>query len=149
MEIERKFLVNLRDIDLNKYKRHEIMQGYICKDPVIRVRLEDDNMYLTVKGKGLLTREELNLPLSKEAFDDLIKKTDGKYIRKTRYLIPYNTHTIELDVFHEKLEGLMVAEVEFETVEDANAFIAPEWFIEDVTDDVQYQNVNLIERKGI
>ena len=149
MEIERKFLVNLRDIDLNKYKRHEIMQGYICKDPVIRVRLEDDNMYLTVKGKGLLTREELNLPLSKEAFDDLIKKTDGTYIRKTRYLIPYNTHTIELDVFHEKLEGLMVAEVEFETVEDANAFIAPEWFIEDVTDDVQYQNVNLIERKGI
>ena len=149
MEIERKFLVNLRDIDLNEYKCHKIMQGYICKDPVIRVRLEDEEMYLTVKGKGLLTREELNLPLSTEAFDDLIKKTDGKYIRKTRYLIPYDTHTIELDVFHEKLEGLMIAEVEFDSVEDANAFVAPEWFIEDVTDDVQYQNVNLIERKGI
>lgn len=149
MEIERKFLVNLRDIDLNEYKRHEIMQGYICKDPVIRVRLEDDNMYLTVKGKGLLTREELNLPLSKEAFDDLIKKTDGKYIRKTRYLIPYDTHTIELDVFHEKLEGLIIAEVEFETVDAANAFVAPEWFLEDVTNDSQYQNVNLIERQRI
>lgn len=149
MEIERKFLVNLRDIDLNKYKRHEIMQGYICKDPVIRVRLEDDNMYLTVKGKGVLTREELNLPLSKEAFDDLIKKTDGKYIRKTRYLIPYDTHTIELDVFHEKLEGLIIAEVEFETVDASNAFIAPEWFIEDVTNNAEYQNVNLVERHQI
>ncbi len=149
MEIERKFLVNLSDIDLNEYKCHNIMQGYICKDPVIRVRLEDEEMYLTVKGKGLLTREELNLPLSKDAFDDLIKKTDGKYIRKTRHLIPYDTHTIELDVFHEKLEGLMVAEVEFDSVEDANAFIAPEWFIEDVTNNAEYQNVNLVERHQI
>ena len=68
---------------------------------------------------------------------------DGVIITKNRYLIPYGEHTIELDVFKGAHEGLIIAEVEFETKEKALAFQAPDWFAEDVTEDPSYTNSNL------
>ena len=63
-----------------------------------------------------MAREEFELPLSKEAFEHMKPKTDGIFIEKTRYLIPYDDKlTIELDVFHGKLAPLVLAEVEFRT----------------------------------
>ena len=154
MEIEKKFLVDISELHLEDYPKKELLQGYILKDPVIRARKENDEYYLTVKGKGLLAREEINLPLSSEAFDNLIKKTDNAIIEKTRYLIPYTYYsdvqlserhvTIELDVFHGKLSGLIMAEVEFDSTEDAREFVAPSWFIKEVTLDSRYQNANLV-----
>ena len=71
-------------------------------------------------------------------------KADGIFIEKTRYLIPYNDKlTIELDIFHGKLAPLMLAEVEFDSVEEANAFTPPDWFGEDVTNSSKYHNSNL------
>ena len=101
MEIERKFLIHTLPENLESYPHKEIAQGYICTDPVVRIRRSDDNYILTCKSKGLMAREEFELPLSKEAFEHLKPKTDGIFIEKTRYLIPFDNHlTIELDIFH-------------------------------------------------
>ena len=118
-------------------------QGYLNTDPVVRVRKEDDTYYLTYKGKGLMTREEYNLPLNEEGYYHLVEKADGVIIRKKRYLIPYEKYTIELDVFEEPYENLIIAEVEFESENEANSFCPPDWFGEDVTMDRRYHNSNL------
>lgn len=142
MEIERKFLV--KEIpNLTEYSFHCMEQGYLNTDPVVRVRKEDDNYYLTYKGKGLLAREEYNLPLNKEGYYHLVEKADGIIIRKKRYLIPYEKFTIELDVFEEPYENLIIAEVEFESEEEAGQFTPPEWFGEDVTYNRQFHNSSL------
>ena len=142
MEIERKFTVKELP-DLSQFAFHVMEQGYLNTDPVVRVRKEDDNYYLTYKGKGLLAREEYNLPLNEEAYYHLVEKSDGIIIRKKRYLIPYEKYTIELDVFEEPYENLIIAEVEFDTEEEATAFEPPAWFEEDVTLDRRYHNSNL------
>ncbi|MEE1028639.1 MAG: CYTH domain-containing protein [Agathobacter sp.] len=145
MEIERKFLINQLPEDLEKYEQHEIAQGYLCTSPVVRIRRSNDDYYLTYKGKGMMVREEYNLPLTKEAYLHLREKIDGRLIEKTRYLIPLTDKlTAELDVFHGDLAPLTLVEVEFESVEEANAFTVPEWFGEDVTNDGRYHNSNMI-----
>ena len=68
MEIERKFLVTTPPENYGSFPLHEIEQAYLCTEPVVRIRKEDDNYYLTYKSKGLLAREEYNLPLTKEAY---------------------------------------------------------------------------------
>ena len=142
MEIERKFKV-FGLPNLSEYKYHEIEQAYINEDPVIRVRREDDTYYMTYKGSGMLAREEYNLPLNKKSYDNLSGYTKHRIISKRRYLIPYGDHTIELDIFKGELERLVIAEVEFDSVDEANGFTAPDWLSEDVTYDKNYHNSNL------
>ena len=113
---------------------------------MVRVRREDETYYLTYKSKGLLAREEYNLPLTKESYEHLLAKTDGNVLTKKRYLLPVPGRadlTVELDVFEGKFDGLVLAEVEFETEEDAGKFQAPDWFGEDVTFSGEYQNSRL------
>ena len=90
MEIERKFLISKENLpaDLDAYPHHKLEQGYLSTAPVVRIRKEDDNYYLTYKSKGLMTREEYNLPLTKESYEHMRPKADGILISKTRYLIP-------------------------------------------------------------
>ena len=70
-EIERKFLIKELPENLNEYKCHAMVQGYLNTSPVVRVRKEDDTYYLTYKGGGLLSRTEYNLPLNEESFNHL------------------------------------------------------------------------------
>lgn len=147
MEIERKFLIDTLPENLSQYPFHQLEQGYLCTEPVVRIRREDDNYYLTYKSKGLMVREEYNLPLTQQAYEHLLPKTDGILISKKRYLIPLNELTIELDVFEGELAPLRLAEVEFETEEEANAFVPPEWFGEDVTYSTEYHNSTLSRKK--
>ena len=147
MEIERKFLINTLPENLAQYPQKEIEQGYLCTNPVIRIRRSNDQYILTYKGQGLMIREEHEHPLTKDAFEHLKSKIDGILIHKTRYLIPYNDKlTIELDIFHDKLAPLVLAEVEFDSEDDANAFLPPDWFGEDVTNSSEYHNSNLSKR---
>lgn len=146
MEIERKFLVDLSKFDYKEYPHKEYTQGYLNTKPVVRVRREGDEYVLTYKGGGMMVREEYNLPLNKESFEHLIQKADGRVIEKTRYFIPFGKYTIELDVFKGELAPLVMAEVEFETVEEAERFIVPEWFIEDVTNNPEYHNSRMSQR---
>ncbi|SEA95475.1 CYTH domain-containing protein [Pseudobutyrivibrio sp. ACV-2] len=143
MEIERKFLVKELP-DLSKYEYVDIEQGYLSTSPVVRIRKKNDKYILTYKGSGLMAREEIEAALTKEAYEHLLEKIDGYPITKRRYMIPFEGHTIELDVFDGHMKDLIMAEVEFESVEAADAFVAPEWFGEDVTSDRRYHNSNMI-----
>lgn len=141
MEIERKFLVKEIPVRLTDYPCLQIEQGYLNTDPVVRIRRTNNTYTLTYKGKGLMVREEYNLPLNRTAFCHLKEKIDGLLIQKRRYLLPYqDKYTIELDIFDGSHAPLVLAEVEFETEEEANAFIPPEWFGEDVTFSTMYHN---------
>jgi CYTH domain-containing protein len=140
-EIEKKFLVQKIPENLENYAYHDMVQAYLCTNPVVRVRQEDNDYYLTYKGKGKMVREEYNLPLNKEAFEHLLPKADGNVIKKRRYLIPLDSGlTVELDIFKELFEGFILAEVEFPSVEAADAFTPPNWFSEEVTQDKKYHN---------
>lgn len=146
MEIERKFLITNPPPNYNSFPNHLIEQGYLSTDPVVRVRREGDTYYLTYKSKGLFAREEYNLPLTKESYLHLIEKADGHILTKTRYCIPVKDSDhllIELDIFEGRFKGLMLAEVEFTTIEEAQSFTPPAWFGKDVTMSGEYQNSRL------
>ena len=141
MEIERKFLIRQLPEHLEQYPCLQIEQGYLCTNPVVRIRKQDDSYFLTYKSGGLMTREEYNLPLTKEAYEHLLPKIDGILIEKTRYLIPLEDgYTAELDIFEGALESMTLVEVEFESIEAANSYTPPEWFGEDVTNSPNYHN---------
>ena len=165
MEIERKFLVKALPENLSAYQCLIIEQAYLCTEPVVRIRRQDEDYYLTYKGKGLMVREEYNLPLNKEAYFHLLSKADGNIISKKRYLLPisnpvfakgYTLPTdfdtlkelkIELDIFDAPFAPLVLAEVEFPSEEMANAFIPPAWLGNDVTNDRTYHNSNMATMK--
>ena len=147
MEIERKYLVKALPENLEQYEQKKIAQGYLCTNPVLRIRRSNDAYFLTYKGQGLMAREEHEFPISEEAFEHLLRKTDGVLLSKTRYMIPLDEkHTAELDIFHGIHEPLRLVEVEFESIEDAESFVAPEWFGDDVTNSGEYHNSNLSKR---
>lgn len=147
MEIERKFLVTSLPEDLSQYPSKHISQVYVSTSPVIRAREKGEDYILTVKGEGFLQREEFELPLTKEQFKRLAAKAEGRAIGKTRYRIPYGQHTIELDIFEPPFDPLVLAEVEFESTEEANAFVPPEWFGEDVTHENEYTNAAISQKR--
>ena len=144
MEIERKYLIDQIRFDLSEYPSRKIEQGYLCTEPVVRIRRDGENYYLTYKSKGLMVREEYNLPLTRDAYEHLKPKADGRIITKERFLIPLDdTLTIELDRFEGDLAPLLLAEVEFQDEDSANAFVPPDWFGEDVTFSSKYHNSTL------
>ncbi len=147
MEIERKFLIHKLQDNLNAYPFQLLEQAYLCTDPVVRVRRSDDIYTLTYKSKGLMSREEYNLPLTAESYEHLKKKADGNIIRKKRFRIPLPDElTIELDLFDTPFEELILAEVEFISEEQAHSFLPPDWFGEEVTWSTEYHNSTLSQR---
>lgn len=141
MEIERKFLVSGIPDNLSQYRCRYIEQGYLSIDPVVRVRRDDSQYYLTYKGKGMMAREEYNLPLTAQSYQHLLEKADGNIITKRRYEIPDGTgKTIELDIFDGIFSGMVLAEVEFDSVGEANSYTPPDWFEREVTQDRTYHN---------
>ncbi len=147
MEIERKFLVSEMPKDLSLYKAREIEQAYLNFTPTIRIRHDKSSDFekyeLTYKGRGDFAHEEYNLPLDKASYDNLLKKHDGSVIKKTRYMIPLSKFTAELDIFEGDLKGLSLVEVEFDTIEEEQAFVPPSWFGKDVTAGGEYSNARL------
>ena len=87
MEIERKFLIKDLPKDPTSYPCSQIEQAYLNENPVLRIRRKDDDYILTYKSKGMMAREENEFPLTKEAYEHLRTKADGKIISKTRYFI--------------------------------------------------------------
>ena len=147
MEIERKFLITSPEqfpFDPKEFSSRQIEQGYLCISPVVRIRRDNDDYFLTYKSKGLVVREEHNLPLTAEAYAHLRAKADGRIITKTRYVIPLeNGLTLELDIFHGDLAPLILAEIEFADEQSARAYQPPKWLGEDVTFSTEYHNSTL------
>ena len=149
IEIERKFLIKKIPDNIEDYEYHIIEQGYLSREPVVRVRKQDTEYYMTYKGKGLLKREEYNLPLNESAYEHLLEKADGNIISKKRYIIPLEgrKEKVELDVFEPPFAPLVMAEVEFESLEASDAFVIPDWFEKEVTNDREYHNCNMAYRE--
>ena len=144
MEIEKKFLVEVIPRQLEQYTKKEISQAYISTDPTIRIRKSNSSFILTIKGKGSISREEYELNISENQYNNLAVKAETPFITKTRYIIPIgNTLKAELDEYHSQLEGLYTVEVEFSTISEAEAFIPPIWFGKDVSNDKRYKNTSL------
>ena len=150
MEIEKKYLVNKLPFSPEEYEHHEISQGYISTSPGIRIRKNDDEYILTIKGKGLTMREEHELFITSEEYESLTEKVSGNLIEKTRYLIPDkcfgnpdSTLTIELDIFHGRFEGLIYAEVEFPDEDSMKKYNPPAFMGREVSDDFIYSNASL------
>jgi len=142
MEIERKFLVDKLPADYAEYEHYAIEQGYLCRKPVVRVRRMGDDLILTYKGEGLMAREEYNMPLNEDSFITLMDKCDGTIIKKTRYIYPLGKYHVDLDIFTSPRKGLIMAEVEFSSTDEAYLFEPPEWFGTEVTNDPFYHNSN-------
>ncbi|MBP5291451.1 MAG: CYTH domain-containing protein [Lachnospiraceae bacterium] len=143
-EIERKFLPVSLPEGYEEHPHREIIQGYLSRDPAIRVRSSRGRYRITIKGGGMMSHTEDSFDLgSEEAFLHLLSKCDGRVIRKTRYVLPikgYPGLKAELDVFEGELEGLVMLEVEFPDEDAAAKFRPPLWYGEDVTADGRYYN---------
>ncbi|MEP6823134.1 MAG: CYTH domain-containing protein [Chthoniobacterales bacterium] len=142
-EIERKFLVRELPEKLEDFAHVEIEQGYLAIEPdraQVRLRKAGEKLSLTYKRNEELSREEREITLTPEQFAVLWPGTADRRLRKTRYNVPLVELVVEIDVYHERHEGLIVAEVEFENEEEARAFQPPPWLGEDVSFDSRYSN---------
>ncbi len=147
-EIEYKFLVD-RVIweKAEKPKPELIVQGYISKseDSTVRVRIKGERGYLTIKGKTTgITRTEFEYEIPVSDAEAMIDLFTEKHIRKHRYEVMVDGKTWEVDEFHGKLEGLILAELEVESEDET--FTKPNWVTQDVSTDPNYYNAVLIDR---
>ena len=147
LEIERKFLLDLSLLDIKKEKVLKIQQLYLLNeaDRSIRIRIQDKIAFITIKtNKTPLVRNEYEyeIPLNEaeELFSDF---KDRPAILKRRYLIQYHKHLWEIDVFEGDNKGLVIAEIELESVNEH--FEKPAWLLEEVTNDPRYLNANLVK----
>jgi len=109
----------------------------------IRLRQQGDKFFQTVKKGTGKVREEIEVEISKAMYDILWNETKGRRIKKTRYEIPIGEHTIQLDIYNGKLTGLVIAEVEFNSIDECDDFKPPEWFGAEITDIKEFTNKRL------
>ena len=147
IEIERKFLVKSEFRHLAR-EQINIIQKYLSidREKSVRLRIAGDMAYLSVKsraGNSSILRKEWEFPLSLSDADEMMKICLPGKIVKTRYIVPSGPHKFEVDVFHDKNEGLVIAEIEL-SYEDEE-FEKPDWLGEEVTGKSEYYNANLIK----
>lgn len=145
-EIERKFLVFNLPNDYQEYPSKLIRQTYIAIEDngtEVRLRKVDNDFILTVKSMGTLVRLEREIKLTEDQYNQLLPVTQDRQIDKTRYSIPYQNHVIELDVFKNNLKGLIIAEIEFTSINEANEFKKLSWMGIEVTSNSNFKNRNL------
>ncbi len=147
VEIERKFL--LRDDSWQDSADNGVLirQGYLAgsEKSSIRVRIAGDKANINIKSATLdITRQEYEYPIPLvEANEMLDALSEGPLIEKTRYHVFHAKHCWEIDVFSGDNQGLVVAEVELESVNES--FELPDWLGEEVSDDARYYNVCLVK----
>lgn len=145
VETERKFLVKNEDFKREAYKSYRIKQGYISATPAstVRVRVRDDEAFLTIKGMtnaSGMSRFEWEKEISLEDAEALFRLCVA-FIDKTRHLVKNGNFVFEVDEFHGRHEGLIIAEIELPS-EDAS-FDKPSWLGEEVTGIAKYYNASL------
>ena len=142
MEIEKKFLVdkdNMPSLTTNvRIEQHYL--NSINDKWLIRLRQWDNDYFMELKTVGDVSREELKFKITKEEYLEGIKHSIKK-LRKTRYLFFEKDLSYEIDIYDDY--EFITVEVEFESEEEADKFVAPIWFKEDVTQDYKYRNNNL------
>ena len=139
-EIERKFLIDLKKINLKSLKKEKIIQGYLSTDPVIRVRIKNNKAFLTIKGPGQISRLELEYSIPIKDAKKLLKLTNIK-VEKTRYLYPFEGKTWEIDIFLGANKGLAMAEVELKSIKEK--FKKPDFVLKEVSLENKFSNAQL------
>lgn len=150
VEIEKKYRVRKLPEDLEGYHKIEIEQSYLnrgCK-PTLRLRKYNEDEYiLSYKSRrkeykdNVSICDEVELSLSKEAYEHLKKKIDGRVIYKTRYIIPLEDGLkVEIDRFKDFFDGVCFAEIEFQSEEQANSYEVPIWLGEDISNQKRVKN---------
>jgi len=151
-EIERNWAIGEVDAEVIFHEATSvaIKQAYLAvsDDGEVRIRVmagskegkvHGTNYTMTVKHGSGMVRREVELPIDELKFNELWEHCEHD-IAKVRFYIDYGDHVVELDIYSGVIPGLKVAEVEFDSVEDAKAFVPPEWFGKEVTDDPQYRD---------
>lgn len=151
VEIERKFLVDPAKLPPGLDSGTNgvmIQQGYLSRDPTVRVRVQESQRgplgFLTVKGKGTLSRAEFEYEIPAEEARDMFRTLCLHQLEKVRHHVRIDLHTWEVDRFIGKLSGLWLAEIELRY--ENERFVLPHWVTEEVTEDPRYTNVSLAER---
>lgn len=143
-EIERKFLVKSDSYKKDSIKTLSITQGYIMRADkgIVRVRTIDNQGYITIKTKNCgNTRHEWEYPIPFQDAEEMIHLLcDGPVIVKKRYIVPFEGHKWEIDVFSSPRE-MAVAEVELESEDEP--VILPDFIGEEVSGNPAYYNSNL------
>ena len=146
-EIERKFLVNKNALPSLDLLDHIIIsQGYLLntKDKTVRIRLSNNTAFLAIKGATSgISRDEYEYQIPYDDAQNILSDFIDQTIDKTRYIIPFGNKNWELDVFHNNLEGLIIAEVELES--ENELIQIPEWCTEEVSQNSMYYNAQLIK----
>ena len=147
VEVERKFLVP-EPPDLSGTESDEIEQGYLAigSDGEVRLRRKGELLVLTAKRGSGISRDEAEVEIDEEAFERLWPLTEGRRLHKSRHVISHGDLKIEVDVYEGDLEGLVVAEVEFPSEDQARRFEPPAWIGEELTGDERYLNETLASR---
>lgn len=148
LEIERKFLVKKGDAyKSDAFSSSHIQQGYIpCDGATVRIRLRDDQAFLTIKGKSLdggLSRYEFEKEILPEEARQLLKLCRGGVIDKHRYLVRSGDHIFEVDEFHGDNAGLVMAEVELGS--ETESFVKPDFIGPEVTGDRRFYNKHMLK----
>lgn len=152
VEIERKFLVsNLEECLQHHTKSITIVQGYLSYDPArtVRIRKTDTKAFLTIKGKSNETgdtRFEWEKEIKENEAIQLFDLCLGQTIRKTRYVVPYQSHIFEIDVFSGNHQGLVIAEIELSS--SSEKVDLPKWIGQEVTGDNRYYN-SVLAKEGL
>jgi len=147
IEIERKFLVKNLDFIKESSHKKSIEQGYLSKDPnrTVRVRIEEEKAFLTIKGKSFdngTSRIEIEIEISIKDARELMKLCLSSPIKKIRYLINKNGFIFEVDVFKNNNEGLIIAELELNS--EKSEFPKPDWLGEEVTGQINTKFIHCI-----
>lgn len=145
-EIERKFLVERLPTALSGLTGAAVRQGYLITaggGVELRIRQKGARFSQTIKSGEGLSRTEIEIELSNDQFQQLWPYTEGRRVSKTRYTLPVENLTAELDRFDGDLAGLLLVEVEFSSVDASRLFEPPDWFGADVTEDHRYKNKQL------
>ena len=145
MEIERKFLVE-DPPSLEDAVAEPIEQGYIAitdSGTEVRVRRKGEVHLLTIKHGLGMERLEEEIEIDRGRFEALWPITEGARVSKTRYTFEQGGRRVEVDLYGGELEGLVVAEVEFDSERDAEGFEPLPWMGVEVTDDPAYKNESL------
>ena len=142
LEIERKFLVRSLPDAFDALPSELIRQGYAADG--LRFRQKGARYFETRKvGMGLVA-EEHEREIDRDEFERMWPTTEGRRLEKTRTEVALDDGLVaEVDIFEGDLTGLRYVEVEFDDVETARAFLPPDWFGREVTEDPRYKNSSL------
>jgi len=140
-EKERRFFVEGNSYRQAASRVCEIRQGYLGEVAglEVRVRTSAEGGWLTFKGPKVNGEgPEVDCPVHLDKAFKLLEYCESREIVKTRYVVPFEGHDFEVDEFHGKHEGLVIAEVELDDI--AEAVILPDWVGKEITGDDQYSN---------